>query len=132
LHRIFAFVDALTQSKLSLMLISDFLIEEAVLIGQIGLGTSEYSRCQWLLVLHPVSPDSIDCSDTGLHLDRYDSGDNVIASSSDNIMDFGSVRFKTLFFLPCPKHIGVGESIKAKLLGLYKDRLRTQNIYILS
>jgi len=59
------------------------------LVVQIGLGTSEFSWCQWLFVFHPVSPDSIDCSDTDLHLDRYDSGANVITFSSDDVFDFG-------------------------------------------
>jgi len=83
------FVDASTLSKLSLMLISDILGQGG------GLGRSDRSwnvrifLVSMTLCFHPMSPDSINCSDADLHLDRYDSGANVITFSSNYVFDFG-------------------------------------------
>jgi len=62
----------------------------------------QFSRCQWLFILHPVSPDSIHCSNANLHFYRYDSGADVIVFSSDNVVDLAGVSLKTLFLLPLP------------------------------
>jgi hypothetical protein len=67
----------------------DFKNKELICFAQAGLGASKFPWCQWLFILHPVSLDSIHCSNANLHFYRYDSRADVIVFSSDNVIDLG-------------------------------------------
>ena len=43
----------------------------------------------WLLVFHPVTPDTIYCSDANLHLFGNDFGADVVGFCPDYVLDLG-------------------------------------------
>ena len=86
---IFVFDYYFETSCSGILLFVDFQNKALIFFVEIGLGASEFSRCQWLFVFHPMSPDTIYRSDANLHLFCDDSGANVVGFSSNDVFDLG-------------------------------------------